>query len=136
MDIKFYWFALAILSVWRLTHLLNAEDGPWDLVVRLRRAAGSGFWAGLLDCFYCLSVWMAAPIAYLIGSSWVERLLLWPALSAGAILLERAVPEKNPAPPYLSQDQEDTYVLRQESPTVANADASSAPEERPGSTGS
>ena len=133
---KFYWLALAILSVWRLTHLLNAEDGPWDLVVHLRRAAGSGFWAALLDCFYCLSVWMAAPIAYLIGSSWAERLLLWPALSAGAILLERAVPEKTPVPPYLSQDQEDSYVLRQESPAVANADASSAPEGRLGNTGS
>ena len=78
---KFYWLLLAILCVWRLTHLLNAEDGPWDLVVRLRRAAGTGFWAGLLDCFYCLSLWMAAPIAYLIGSDWKERLLLWPGCS-------------------------------------------------------
>ena len=127
---KFYWLLLGLLTVWRLTHLLSAEDGPWDLVVRLRRAAGTGFWAGLLDCFYCLSLWMAAPIAYLIGSSWTERLLLWPALSAGAIFFERVMPEKPPPLPYTYDHQEDSYVLRQESPAVADADTDSASEER------
>lgn len=60
---RFYWLILGILGVWRITHLLHAEDGPWDLVVRLRRRAGTGFWASLLDCFYCLSLCMAAPLA-------------------------------------------------------------------------
>jgi hypothetical protein len=90
----FYWLGLGVLAVWRITHLLNAEDGPWEIVVRLRRLAGSGFWATLLDCFYCLSLWIAAPFAYVIGADWMERLLLWPALSAGAIILERVAPEK------------------------------------------
>jgi len=129
---KFYWLLLGLLTVWRLTHLLSAEDGPWDLVVRLRRAAGTGFWAGLLDCFYCLSLWIAAPFAYLIASSWIERLLLWPALSAGAIFFERVTLEKTPAPPYNYEGQEDSYVLRQEPPAVADADAESAPEGRSG----
>jgi len=43
--------------------------------VRLRRLAGGGFWGGLLDCFYCLSLWVAAPFAVLIGGDGVERLL-------------------------------------------------------------
>lgn len=88
MDV--YRFVLGVLAVWRVTHLLYAEDGPWDVIVRVRRLAGTGFWGRLLDCFYCLSLWMAAPLAVLLGSGWAERLLLWPALSAGAILLERA----------------------------------------------
>jgi len=83
------WFVPGVLAVWRVTYLLYAEDGPWDLVIRLRRLAGTGFWATLLDCFYCLSVWMAVPFAWLLGSGWPERVLLWPALSAGAIMLER-----------------------------------------------
>ena len=87
---RFYWLALGILGVWRITHLCAAEDGPWDAMVRLRRALRSGFWGRLVGCFYCLSLWVAAPIAAWIGESWPERLLLWPALSAGAILLERA----------------------------------------------
>lgn len=49
---------LSLLCVWRITHLLQAEDGPWDLLVRFRRMAGSGFVGELLDCFYCLSLWV------------------------------------------------------------------------------
>jgi hypothetical protein len=83
------WVPIAILGVWRITHLLAAEDGPADVVVRLRRAAGDGFWGRLLDCFYCLSLWVAVPFALVVGQRWLERVLLWLALSAGAILLER-----------------------------------------------
>ena len=103
----FYWLVLGILAVWRISHLLHAEDGPWDILVRLRRKAGSGFWGQLLDCFYCLSIWIAIPFALLIGASWAERLLLWPALSAGAILLERLISRNGGVPPapYI-EDQE------------------------------
>jgi len=87
--VEIYWLVLGVLGVWRVTHLLFAEDGPWAVVIRLRRWAGTGFWGSLLDCFYCLSVWVAAPFALLLASGWKERLLLWPALSAGAILIER-----------------------------------------------
>jgi len=98
---KFYWLVLGILTVWRITHFFQAEDGPWEIVIRLRRFAGEGFWGKLLDCFYCLSVWVAAPIALLIGENWLERVFLWPSLSAGAILLQRvqgATPRIPPAP--------------------------------------
>ncbi len=81
---------MAALAVWRLTHLLSAEDGPWQVLVRLRRLAGSRFWGELLDCFYCLSLWVAAPLAWWLGGTWAQRLLLWPAISGAAILLDRA----------------------------------------------
>jgi hypothetical protein len=86
---KFYWLLLGVLTVWRITYFLQAEDGPWDIVIRVRQFAGEGFWGKLLDCFYCLSVWVAAPIACLLGQILLERALLWPSLSAAAILLER-----------------------------------------------
>ena len=89
-----YGLLLGALAVWRVTHLLNAEDGPWSILVRLRKAAGSGFWGDWLDCFYCLSLSIAIPFALVIGVNWMERLLLWPALSASAILLERVTGEK------------------------------------------
>lgn len=105
---RFYWLVLGILCVWRITHLFQAEDGPWDLLVRLRRRAGAGFWGSLLDCFYCLSLWIAAPFAYLLGDEWIERLLLWPALSAGAIVLERVTNHGHGAPPAVYfEDKED-----------------------------
>lgn len=68
---------------------MNAEDGPFDVIVAVRRRAGDGLWGELLDCFYCLSLWIALPFALLAGRSGRERLLLWPGLSAGAILIHR-----------------------------------------------
>ncbi len=97
---------IAVLAVWRVTHLLWGEDGPADLFVRLRKAAGSGFFGKLMDCFYCLSLWVAAPFALLLASSWPEKIILWLALSAGAILLERLTsPPAPPAPPVLWQEE-------------------------------
>jgi hypothetical protein len=85
---RFYWLILGILGVWRITHLLHAEDGPWNLLVKLRQSLG--FAGQVLDCFYCLSLWIAIPFALGVGQSWKERLLLWPALSGAAVLLQRA----------------------------------------------
>ena len=85
----FYWLILGGLATWRITHLLFAEDGPWKVLVRLRWAAGTSVFGSLLDCFLCLSVWVAVLPAYVIGVGWTERLLLWPGLSAIAILIER-----------------------------------------------
>ena len=85
----FYRLILGVLGVWRVTHLLNAEDGPGNVLVRFRQLVGSGFWGGVLDCHQCLSLWVAAPFALTLGDSWRERILLWPALSAASILLER-----------------------------------------------
>ncbi len=89
---------LAALAVWRVTHLLQAEDGPWDVIARLRRLAGHGVLGSLLDCFYCLSIWIALPFAWWLGSTPADRALLWPALSAAAILLDRCsqTPEQPP----------------------------------------
>jgi hypothetical protein len=81
---------VGILGVWRIAHLVAAEDGPWDVVVRLRTRAGSSQWGDLMDCFKCLSLWVAAPFAVVLGQNWSIRCLMWPALSAGAIVLDEA----------------------------------------------
>jgi len=110
----YYWLALGVLCVWRVTHLLAEEDGPWRLMARLRLRAGNGFWAGLLECFYCLSLWIAAPFAIWLGQSWKERALLWPAMSALAILLERLTAREQTAPPaaYWEEEEQDRGMLR------------------------
>ena len=111
----FYRLTIGVLCVWRITHLLNAEDGPWDLLVRLRLLAGAGVFGSLLDCFFCLSLWIAVPFAHFLGKGWGERLLLWPALSAGAILLERITyrgPSIAPAPFF--EEEKENVLLRKE----------------------
>jgi hypothetical protein len=83
-------FILSVLVAWRLTHLLSKEDGPWDLIYTIRKTAGAGFFGNLLDCFYCLSIWIALPFGMCVGMNWWERILCWLALSGAACLLEQA----------------------------------------------
>jgi hypothetical protein len=111
----FYWLILGILGVWRVTHLLRAEDGPWDLMARIRRLASDGFWGGLIDCFYCLSLWIAVPFAWFLGANLKEQFLLWLALSGGAILLERlTTPPPAASAPYWKEEDPDVMLRKEE----------------------
>jgi hypothetical protein len=82
-------FALAVLATWRVTHLLAKEDGPADLIARFRARLGNRFLGKLMDCFYCLSFWIAAVMACFVSSKFLDWLLIWLALSGAACLLER-----------------------------------------------
>ena len=93
---------------WRITHAVTAENGPGNVLVRLRAAAAR--WGSVLGCFYCASVWVALPAALAIGSTLAERALLWPALSGAACLLHRST-ERRPAALYW-EEPEDDHVLR------------------------
>ena len=83
-------FILSILAVWRITHLLSKEDGPFDTIFLLRKKTGAGFFGNLLDCFYCLSIWIALPFGIWLGQTWIEKILMWLALSGAACLMEQA----------------------------------------------
>jgi hypothetical protein len=82
-------FVLAVLATWRVTHLLASEDGPADLIVRFRALLGQSPAGKLMDCFNCLSLWIAAPTALFVSVKPLEWLFSWLALSGGACLLER-----------------------------------------------
>ena len=85
------WFRLvvAILATWRLAHLVAREDGPFDIIVRLRLRAGDGVLGQLMDCPYCLSIWIAIPFAFTLGSSLPAWVTAWLAISGGSSLAER-----------------------------------------------
>ncbi|HEY1983963.1 MAG TPA: hypothetical protein VGG85_01055 [Terracidiphilus sp.] len=90
-SISIWRFVLSVLALWRVTHLLAEEDGPWELIASLRSKLGPGFAGKLMDCFYCLSLWFSLPLAIWLGNkSWVGTLLQWQALSGAACLLEKA----------------------------------------------
>ena len=109
---RFYWLVLGALCIWRITHLLHAEDGPMTVFARLRRLLAGTFVAGAIECFYCLSLWVAVPFAILIGTDVRERALLWPALSAAAILVDRVISWTQPAPALFWEGGEPTGTPR------------------------
>lgn len=97
-----YQLIIGMLTTWRVSHLLHAENGPWQLLAKLRKALSrNAALHQLFDCFYCLSMWVAMPFAYLLGTSWTEQILLVPALSAAAILVERVT--QPPMPEYVEE---------------------------------
>jgi Protein of unknown function (DUF1360) len=122
--VQFYWLIIGVLAVWRVSYLLTFEAGPGHVLARLRQRLERALSGEFVNCLYCVSVWIAAPCAFLLGESWKHRLLLWPALSAGAIILERALHGEALTPQYYEdrhyddqyyEGQEDRHVLRQES---------------------
>lgn len=82
-------FVIAALAVWRLSHLLAAEDGPWDVIVKLRRKLGTTYWGKLMDCFYCLSVWISIPFTFYVVNGMLDRFIAWLALSGAASLAHK-----------------------------------------------
>ena len=132
MDAPWFHAVLGALATWRLAHLLAHEDGPWDAVLRLRIAAGQGMWGQMLDCFYCLSLWVAAPVALAVARDPLEWLLAWLGLSGAACLLERLGPVQ--PPPTLNLEGDSDELLRTETrspgdgpPTNASAGANPGP---------
>jgi hypothetical protein len=113
-------FILAALATWRVTHLLAEEDGPADLIVRLRAWLGDRFAGRLMDCFMCLSLWVAALAAVAVTQKPLDWLLAWLALSGAACLLERLGREPVVVASVLRELQgESKHVLRSETRSAA-----------------
>ena len=83
-------FALCALALWRVTHIIVAEDGPWNIIVRVRARLGDSQAGQAMDCFYCLSLWLAIPFTFVVASHFWNWILCWLALSGAASLLEQA----------------------------------------------
>ena len=100
-------FGLAALAVWRVTHLIALEDGPFNVITRMRQRLGDGFFGQLTDCFACTSVWVAAPVAAALRPRRGGDLVLsWLALSGAACLLQQWSADGRPELRYTDDDEE------------------------------
>jgi hypothetical protein len=90
-------FLLLTLAVWRITSLLHREDGPWEMFAKFRSfmgvyydelsvLRGRNVLAEALNCFWCTSIYVAFPAAFLMTG--YNVFIVWVALSAAAILLD------------------------------------------------
>ena len=87
MEVGSIEFLISTLAIWRLSYLFSQEDGPFDVVIKFRKLLGHGFFGSLLDCFYCLSLWISIPFAVLLTNEWLNGIIIWLALSGGACIL-------------------------------------------------
>lgn len=95
-----------MLATWRVSHLLAREDGPWGSIAGLRALAGDGFWGKLMDCFKCISLWIAAPLSFFVGGTKLEIFVIWLALSGAAIIVEEYLRE-----PFLVEEEKTNGML-------------------------
>jgi hypothetical protein len=103
-------FAVGALATWRVAHLVAREDGPADVVFRLRLAAGQGPLAEAMDCFHCVALWVAAPLALVVADSAATWLVAWLGLAGAASMAERLVATREPS----FQGEPDHELLRTE----------------------
>lgn len=88
-------YFILVIVVWRLTHLISAEDGPFDLIYKLRKLAGDSFFGKLMDCFYCLSIWIGLGCA--LFAAWnnpIEVVILTLYYSGASLILEKLTNKK------------------------------------------
>ena len=82
-------YIVVVIVVWRIAHLISSEDGPFDLIIKIRKFAGNTFFGKLMDCFYCLSIWIGLFCAFYVAKGWQEIILITFFYSGASILLEK-----------------------------------------------
>ena len=91
-------------AIWRISSMLVAEDGPWEIFSRLRYVLGikpddmgvdypTNEVAKALMCVWCTSVWISIVVSILahFNQGLVVAILLPLCLSGVAIVVNRVV---------------------------------------------
>lgn len=94
------------LAVWRIANLFVNEDGPGFMFRHIREFTGiehdndgrvfqipDRFFAQLLSCMWCASVWVGFFVAtfWIISPLWSLRFAVIFAFSGGAILVDKFI---------------------------------------------
>jgi len=93
-------FFIAALAAHRLSVALAEEEGPFSLFVKLRGRLDPDqkTWLGRgINCVFCVSFWMALPIALLVAVLGYADMWAWPLIwlgLAGAVMLIRRWEQK------------------------------------------
>lgn len=88
--IQFGEFIIVTLGVYRLSHIIVREDGPFDIFVHLRSWIGRpdrNWIAKGFNCILCVSFWLAGLVSLLLGLNWV----MWLGIAGGVQLIDRWV---------------------------------------------
>lgn len=82
------WIA-AVLSVYRMAHMIAMEDGPFDVFSTLRGKVGQSNWIGRgFHCVLCISFWLTLPAIFV---HWViiDPILAWLSIAGACLILHK-----------------------------------------------
>lgn len=99
-DTAVYPFVLLVLACYRLARFITRDDGPWQLMLRIRVRLGvydygengrpQRMWGLMLECPHCVGLWVALFMA--VGLCWTMPwpvvVLTWWAIAGGQSFLE------------------------------------------------
>jgi len=80
---------IAALATYRVAKMLSSEEGPFSLFDKFRDLFQKENWIGRgVRCPWCISFWaaMVSVLMIYLGLRWI---LLWPAISGAAVLLDQ-----------------------------------------------
>lgn len=88
-----------ILVCYGLVSVITERDGPFDLLLKLRVRVGvydydesgqpkTGL-GKVLGCPYCLGVWVALPLSFVITISWLSLIWWWAIVGGTYYLLNK-----------------------------------------------
>lgn len=83
------WLLLSSLTVWRVAVFICYEEGPFDLMVRLRRLLVRGGLGRLAGCFHCTAFWISLVTVGAVYRPDVKSFFLVLAIAGGASMSER-----------------------------------------------
>ena len=88
-------FVVLALAVWRVSRIVVAEDGPFDLLARMRsrfEIDKQRTWVSRgLMCVACISFWLGLIVAVAVFGLSFESVAYGLALSAASVILLRRV---------------------------------------------
>lgn len=77
-------FMVLALATWRISYMLVVEDGPYDILDKIRRKLGVEYasdgtpysentWGNLFTCVWCISVWVGTLFFVIdyINMTWI-----------------------------------------------------------------
>ena len=82
-------YFILVIVTWRVTHLISNEDGPFEIIFKLRQIAGNSFFGKLMDCFYCLSIWIGFLLSIYISNQAIEIIFFTLYFSGTSIIIEK-----------------------------------------------
>src|SRR5947208_4834105 len=83
-------FIIICFCVYRVSHLISQEDGPFEIIFKFRKLLGKSWLGKLMDCFYCISIWFALFFTFIFVKDEIGKIVLESfAISGAAIAIHK-----------------------------------------------